>query len=387
MPRRGSSGPPGAGGRSADPAPAARPRAARASRPAAAASTSPCSQRALPDREVGVLDRQLGQRRAARPGAKARVERRQLARKHAHRPAVGDDVVHRQRGARGPPRRGAAAAPAAAARGADRTGAAPPPSRLPRHLALAAIRGEPAQIDQRQAASAAGRIDLHRLARPASGRRSAAPRAGARSRRALRGEGRQVEARRGGGRPAACCRPGSPGSSWSRNQSRCWANDSGSGPLRGRRLERRARRDRLQPASAGRPRGQPGHGRRLEERPQRQLDPERRPDPRRHPGRQQRVAAQLEEVVVRADRLAPQHLAPDRRQHLLHRAAGRRGVADPRPPRRRRRQGPPVYLAVRSQRQRLQTDEGRRHHVLRQPARRKRPQLTPVGHVRPAATR
>ena len=49
---------------------------------------------ALPGREVGVLDRQVGQR--GRPAtAQGAVDRRQFLDEHALRPAVGDDVVHR----------------------------------------------------------------------------------------------------------------------------------------------------------------------------------------------------------------------------------------------------------------------------------------------------
>ncbi len=50
---------------------------------------------ALPEREVGVLDRRLGQRRGEAL-AIGLVERRQLAGDDAEGPAVGDEVVHRQ---------------------------------------------------------------------------------------------------------------------------------------------------------------------------------------------------------------------------------------------------------------------------------------------------
>jgi len=50
---------------------------------------------ALPAGVVGVLDRQLGQRR--RPaGGEGRIERRQLAQADSHRPAIGDDVMQRE---------------------------------------------------------------------------------------------------------------------------------------------------------------------------------------------------------------------------------------------------------------------------------------------------
>ena len=47
----------------------------------------------LPDRVVGVLDRQLGQRGVA-TRRESSVDRRQLLRQHAHGPAVGHDVMH-----------------------------------------------------------------------------------------------------------------------------------------------------------------------------------------------------------------------------------------------------------------------------------------------------
>ena len=64
---------------------------------------------ALPHRVVGVLHRQLRQRRLP-PLAVRRVQRRQLAEEHPHAPPVADDVVHRRAAARAP-RRPAAAAP------------------------------------------------------------------------------------------------------------------------------------------------------------------------------------------------------------------------------------------------------------------------------------
>ncbi|GHG95796.1 hypothetical protein GCM10012319_59620 [Comamonas sp. KCTC 72670] len=68
---------------------------------------------------------------------------------------------------------------------------------------------------------------------------------------------------------------------------------------------------------------QPGERRRLEERPQRDLDAELRPDPRHQLRGQQGVAAELEEVVLRADSLHSEHLTEERRQLLLKQ--GQRG--------------------------------------------------------------
>ena len=55
---------------------------------------------------------------------------------------------------------------------------------------------------------------------------------------------------------SACCTATSPGSSWSMNQSRCWANDSGRSPARGHRHDRRRRhsaRRRAAPPRSARP--------------------------------------------------------------------------------------------------------------------------------------
>ncbi|CAI1205305.1 Uncharacterised protein [Serratia ficaria] len=81
--------------------------------------------------------------------------------------------------------------------------------------------------------------------------------------------------------------------------------------------------------------------------------------------RQQRMAAQLEEVVVPPYPLHPQQLAPDLRQQrfalALRRRVGRLALRSL-----RLRQRPPVQLAVRRQRQRRHHHPGRRHHVVRQ---------------------
>ena len=71
------------------------------------------------------------------------------------------------------------------------------------------------------------------------------------------------------------------------------------------------------------------HGGLLEHGSQREVRPHRLARPGHHPGRQQGVAAELEEVVVDAHSLQAQHLAPDGGQPLLGRRAGQveRGLA------------------------------------------------------------
>ena len=104
-----------------------------------------------------------------------------------------------------------------------------------------------------------------------------------------------------------------------------------------------------------------------------QLDSEGRPDTRHDLRRQERVTAELEEVVRSADLLALEHIAPDRRQELLsarpRRHVGARGNGV------RRRQRLAIDLAVRRQRQRVERDERRRHHVLGQLRRERDAQL------------
>ena len=122
--------------------------------------------------------------------------------------------------------------------------------------------------------------------------------------------------------------------------------------------------------------------------------------PRDHLHRQQRVPAQLEEVVPAAHPLHAQQLRPD-----LAPAPARSRPPAPRTPRAAyaspsgRGERPAVHLAVRRERQRLQPHERRRHHVLRQPlapgapaappppAGVRRPRRTPPAAGRPARPR
>ena len=90
------------------------------------------------------------------------------------------------------------------------------------------------------------------------------------------------------------------------------------------------------------PRGEPGHGRGLEDRAQRELDPERLPDAGAQPGGEERVPAEIEEVCR-----APRALAvPGARPRSPRAALGGcpRGLAAEGPL--RGREGPAVDLAV-----------------------------------------
>ncbi len=114
------------------------------------------------------------------------------------------------------------------------------------------------------------------------------------------------------------------------------------------------------------PKGERSEGGGLEERTQRQLDVEGLAHARDDLGGQQRVAAQREEVVVAADLLHAQHLGPQGGQLLLGRRGGRL-VSGGRGGDVRRRQGLAVDLAVGSEGEGVQGDEGAGHHVLGQP--------------------
>jgi hypothetical protein len=105
----------------------------------------------------------------------------------------------------------------------------------------------------------------------------------------------------------------------------------------------------------------------LEQDPERQLDIQLSADPRNQPRREQRVSAQLEEVVVDPDALRHQvqDLGPDGDQPHFRRIArrcvhpaGRRRHAD-------RGQRAAIDLAVGTERNRGQTDERRGDHVVR----------------------
>ncbi|MNJ19293.1 hypothetical protein D3C77_136130 [compost metagenome] len=116
-------------------------------------------------------------------------------------------------------------------------------------------------------------------------------------------------------------------------------------------------------ATARQGQGQPCHVRGVEQRTQRQLDGERLTNFCHDAHRQQRMAADLEEVVVAAHLLHAQHRLPDRRQ-LYFPLTLWRTVAARLPERRRQRLA--IELAVGAQRHGFQVQQLRRHHVVRQ---------------------
>ncbi|MND86604.1 hypothetical protein D3C80_785790 [compost metagenome] len=105
------------------------------------------------------------------------------------------------------------------------------------------------------------------------------------------------------------------------------------------------------------------HGGELEHQPGVDLQP-RLTGPGHHLDRQDRVTAQFEEIVQRADLRHPQHLRPDLAQQGFHRAAQAdvlgAGLAL------RGRQGLAVELAIGAQGHAFERQPVRRHHVLGQ---------------------
>ena len=320
---------------------------------------------ALPDGEVAKLDGELGERRG-QAGLRSPVERRQLAPQDAHRPAVRDDVVEGQekdedllleaqedRAQEGPARD---------IEGED-------PLRRGEACRLALRRGgrQAAQVHERQGRPP-GRVDpLHG---PAPGRDDA--RAERLVALDLRGERRRERRRRH--RAAERQRERHVVARVARRE--LVEQPPPLLPERQRRLgaagrphERRCRAGRGARAAPPQPldlRGQRRHGRVLEEEAQRQLDGERLEHPRSHLGRDERVAAQGEEVVLDSHPLQLEHLLPDPGEHLLDRAP-RRNVRAALPALRRGRQGRAVHLAVGGERQPVEEHPGRRHHVAGQP--------------------
>ena len=203
------------------------------------------------------------------------------------RPAVGDDVVQDEQQRRAPrsPSRSSAARSSGPARQVERARASsrgqapqPPPRARPRAEAARSTTGSGDRPRRADDLHRAGRRAPAKVVRSASWRRTISSRL-APQRRARRARPREAQRRR------ACCRPALPGSSWSRNQSRCWAKDRGAASLRPGRSGSAAAFD-TGPPGAPRPRGPEPATVGLSKRPQRQLDPERP----RAPARRTRVA-------------------------------------------------------------------------------------------------
>ena len=318
-----ASAPPGAAGRSAAPAAGS---AGELPRPVGELrlqhAALPASRAARPrSRRTGSAAPASGD---GRPAQNARVERRQLAEQDAERPAVGDDVVQRQQqhvllarpaaaggsanerprrqveGAPRPPRSSSRRAPPRARRCRERREVQQREPIADRRGAITCT-GSPSTAAKRGAQHLVAAHDLRRGAAPAP-------------RRPARPVSRQRRRDR--------CAPVLPGSSWSRNQSRCCANESGSEPVARHRhgaARRRQPRDAARSVHRARP-ARPRVGA-SNSAAQRQLHAERAPRSRETTCvASSECAAQLEEVVVHADALHAQHLRPDPRERLARSA-------------------------------------------------------------------
>ncbi len=119
--------------------------------------------------------------------------------------------------------------------------------------------------------------------------------------------------------------------------------------------------------------GQVAQHRVAQEQGQGRSDPQLRADPGGQGGHEQRVAAQAEEVVLRADLVGAEQAAPDLRERQFpaavqcryRRVVGAGISGGSRLPGVGQRRA--VQFAVDRQRQGVQRDDGRRHHVVRQP--------------------
>ncbi len=320
----------------------------------------------LPDGEVGVLHRELRERRRL-PAGERLVEDGDLAHQHVHAPRVADHVVQgeeRRVLLRGQAeQRGAQQRAAGQVEGAQRLLRRQPPG-FRAHV----LRGESGQLHDGEGDRGGGADHLHGLPVlhhgehraqrlvPAHHLRQGAP-------QHLRPQRAQEPQRVGhvvggaGGvepvdEPEALLGEGEWG---------------GTAPGTPGDVRRRGARRLVHPLREGRHRGP------LEDAPHRHLHPPLLADARDDAHGQERVPAQGEEAVVHAHALHPQHLGEDRRQPRLRGGAGRHvrllGAAA------RSGKGAPVELAAGGERERVQDDERGGEHVLRNPRRQVRPQL------------
>ena len=296
------------------------------------------------------------------------------------RPAVGDDVVHRRAAGRARPsasrtRRAADQRPVLQVEG--RAAPPRPASRL--------------SSPPRRASGSRRRSCSSRWNRLAGRRDHAAPARPPTSAKVVRSASwrrdDRVQARRSAARPArppaaaawGCGRLRCPGSSWSRNHSRCCAKESGSlGAGRGPRgIERRA---------PGRPRGRLDAPRASSASVGRLEESRAAAAPRREPARTRettRVASSewppsSKKSSRTAHPLQPSTSRPDLRERLLGRACAAprsRASADAAPSGAGSALRSTLPLAVSGSAS--STHEGRRHHVLGQAARRGAPAARP----------
>ena len=264
----------------------------------------------LPQRVIRVLHRQrIPVRRLSR--APRRVRPAQIPAQRPHRPAVPGDVMQHQqqymlrRAQHEQPRpdrqlRGQvepAAAAAASAAGSSCSSAPPPAALAPppgRPSPAATARRPPRETPSARSRACSPHPPAPAPAPPGPADRSTAP-------------------------PAECCRSPRCPSSRFRNHSRCCADDNGtrSGRSRATSGGRTGRPVR------GQHRREPRDRSRLEQRGQVQFAASSARTRLSSRVRQQRVTAQVEEAVIDADLLDPQHLGEQPRQDLLARRSRR----------------------------------------------------------------
>ena len=311
----------------------------------------------LPHREVGVLEGRGGQ--AVRLAGDLRVvERGQLAGEDAHRPAVGDDVVlpqqqqvlpvgepDQQRSGERTVRQVVGAAQLLGQQLLD--GLGPP------------LGGQASEICRAQRQGGLRRDPLHALPVDRAERgaqrvvagdeppQGPAQRLGVRCAEQPQGHA-GVVLPRAGGEVVEEPQPSLGAGQWQRHLAR-------------------GGRDRLRRSGGGlgaQQLGQGGDGARGEDVPQGEPHAQLLPDPGQGPGREDRVTAQLEEVLARPDRLDAQDLRPDGGQGALLPGERCRRAGRGRPDGRGQR--PPVDLVLRGERQCRQHDDHGRHQVGRQ---------------------
>ncbi len=261
---------------------------------------------ALPERVIGVLEREGGERR--RPaGGEGGVERPQLAQEDAHRPAVGDDVVHGEEHLV-PPRGEAQQRRPHERAGREVEGERRLRGAEPPRLALAERRRQPRQVHPRQRRR---RRRGDRLRRPAVDRREGGAQAlvAAHQGGEARGEGRGVERplQADGERQVVGGVAGLPlveepepllgeGERQRAGSGEAREEPLAAGALPGSGFAVRQRR--LPEASTASAAGHAGDRRPREEVLERHRDPQPVAQPRGELGGDERVAAQLVEVVV-----------------------------------------------------------------------------------------
>ncbi len=334
----------------------------------------------LPDRVVGVLDRQLGE--GIRPaGGEGRVEGADLAVENPHRPPVADRVMQGEAGvvllAVQAQQEGAQQRPTPQVEGSQGLRVDQPPGGGPPPIPGRTRRGQARQVDHRQPHPRPGSDHLDRLLRTAH-------QVGAQRLVACRDPPQDTAEDRRVDGPAQPHR----GRQVVRRTLRLQAGEQPQAALgegeRQRPVPRHPHQGRLglRRSAAGEPvahrPGLVGEERVLEQRAQRQLHREGRADAGEQPGGEQRVAAEGEEVVARRGALDPEDLLPEGAEHLLD------GVGLP-------RRGPlpevvgagggqrrAVDLAVRGARQAVEADDRRRHQIGRQPLGERRPRRRAV---------